>query len=115
MKKIGIVTVLSMLAAGMWATGCGASGDFACDYTTGGIHLCETITNPGSDSSALSAACTAEGGTVPTACSTSGTIGTCSQTASGVTQTITYYAGAMITVSTAQAACTSGGGSWTAG
>ncbi len=110
MTKIGIVAVL---AAATW--GCGSGGGYVCDTNSGGLHVCETISDPGSDLSALTAACSAEGGTAPSACSTSGVIGTCTITQDGVTETLTYYAGGSATATTAQAACAAQSGNWKGG
>jgi hypothetical protein len=109
MKKIGIVSVLCILAAGLWATGCGSSSS-SCTIKAGGITECETLTS--GDASAFSTACSAAGGTTG-ACASSGALGTCSITAGGIGESVTYYSGGGVTASAAQTACTSGGGKWT--
>jgi hypothetical protein len=114
MKKIGIVIGLTMLAAGVWVTGCGASGPFVCDSVMAGVHLCETISDPGSDSSVLAAACATEGGTTPASCATTGALGTCTETANGVTETLVFYSGGGTTTAAAQTQCTEVSGTWAA-
>jgi hypothetical protein len=111
MKKIGIVSVLCMLAVGMWATGCGSSGT-ACTEKTGTTQVC--VTYSGGDSSDYGTACTAAGGTTSSSCPTANALGTCALTEAGVSETETYYSGGALTASTAQSACTESGGKWTA-
>jgi hypothetical protein len=98
-------------------TGTGTGDGFACDFTTSGAHICEAIVDPtASEISALQTACNAEGGTTPSACSTTNALGTCSESAGGLTASITYYAdSSSITASEAQQACTAGGGTWSDG
>jgi hypothetical protein len=96
--------------------GGGTAGGFACDEQTGGVHVCATYTNlPAADQASETAACTQEGGTAETTCSTANVLGACSVTAEGITATITYYAEGGLDAANAQMACTAGGGSWTGG
>jgi hypothetical protein len=110
MKKLGIVAVVCVLG------GCGSSSGYVCDYQMSGTHVCETISDPGSDASALDAACTAYGGTQPVACSTSEVLGVCTASSNGVAEVVTYYTGGAMDAAAAETDCTSTvGGKWTAG
>jgi hypothetical protein len=64
--------------------------------------------------SADMATCTAGGGTSGTSCPSAAALGTCTQTADGVTSVTTYYSGTATTAAEAQATCMSGFGTWMA-
>jgi hypothetical protein len=86
MKKIGIVAVLTVLAAGPWAAGCGSSTS-ACDLQVLGVHECYTTNEPG-----FMMACTeTPGGSSSETCPTTNAVGTCAVTVGGYTETYTFY------------------------
>jgi hypothetical protein len=112
-------------AGGSGAGGAGAGGSvstasgpgntgISCDYNIAGTHVCALYQNiPAADMQALESACMSEMGTFGTACPTDGALGTCSQSAGGITEGVVYYDSGGITADEAQMACSGGGGMWT--
>jgi hypothetical protein len=86
---------------------------FSCDTTGGGTHVCSEYDDVETSAqlAALQSACTAETGTAGTACATANVLGVCA----GVTVKQFYYTGGALTAAQAQMACTTEGGTWTAG
>jgi hypothetical protein len=115
MKNIGIVALVSMVAALVVAPGCGNGGGESCDVKASGTHVCVTY-DSSVDSSAVSAACMASAGTLGD-CPTASKLGSCALTAGGLKETESFYSDTMpaITADEAKMACTSAGGTWTAG
>jgi len=104
-------------AGGGTSTGPSGGNGFSCDFMVAGVHECAEYDNlpAATDVQALQSACTAEGGTSGTSCSSAGRLGTCTQSAGGLTYSASYYAGGSVTTMEAQQACESSGGTWTPG
>jgi hypothetical protein len=115
--KVTVDSDGGLLGNGGSGNGGGSAGNAAtCDETVGGTHICTTYMSISSaELSAEHTACTAAGGTVVSACSTTNALGTCAVSAGGITAALTYYAGNGLTAAVAQMACTASGGAWTGG
>jgi hypothetical protein len=118
MKKIGIVAVLSMLVLGAFTTGCGnGSSAVTCDVKTTTLHSCTSYDysadTTGTLASLEASSCTAQHGTTG-ACPTTAELGTCTQTVSGYSSSVTYYSDTTPALTAAQAKTACGTGTWTA-
>ena len=94
-----------------------AGSPFSCDIDTAEEHLCYQFGSltAAQLSSATSTCTSSEMGTVGTACSTAGLLGTCTlPVTSGFTEEEFWYTGTAITAATAQSSCTSAMGTWAA-
>jgi hypothetical protein len=99
-------------STGSSGTSSGGSG-FSCDFMVAGVHECAEYDGLTSEqNTAEKSACTAEGGTAGSSCTSTGRVGTCAQSASGLTYKTSYYSG---TAATDEAGCKAAGGTWTAG
>lgn len=114
MKKIGIVAVLSFIAAaGILSVGCGSGGGgVSCDLKTSTSHICTTydygsLDPSGAAASAEASACTMQKGTSGS-CPSTASVGTCTVTSGGVSSAITYYSDVgMVTAASVKMACAS--------
>jgi hypothetical protein len=111
MKKIGVVGILCLLAAGMWSTGCGSSSS-ACTLSQASVQICETLKS--GDSGDFATACKDGGGTSSSSCPTANALGTCTLTQGSNSLSDTYYSSSTLTAADAQTDCTAEGGTWTA-
>jgi hypothetical protein len=108
----------SMSTATSVTTSTGGAGNaFSCDEKTSQGHVCEEYDNlPSSLLTAEQKACASGGGTAGTACPSANRLGVCAVTTGGLMYHVSYYSDVgNVTAAGAQTACTSGGGTWTAG
>ncbi|MFO0579277.1 MAG: hypothetical protein U1A78_35190 [Polyangia bacterium] len=111
-KTFGI-SVAALLVGGSLA-GCGGVSTFSCDKGSGTSHVCIYYDGVSGDVSAAKSSCTGQGGTVGTACATTGTVGACRVTAPTGEQGVvtTYYFGG--TSSSVMQMCSSFGATYVA-
>lgn len=89
-KALGFSAV-ALLFGGSVA-GCGGVSTFSCDKGSGTSHVCIYYDGVSGDTSAAQASCTGQGGTVGTACVTTGAVGACRVTApAGEQGVVTTY------------------------
>jgi hypothetical protein len=102
-------TCLSNCAAEVAAyCGGGGTGDLFCSTSSGCLGF-KNLT--AAQKTAETTACAQQSGTAVSACPSAGLVGCCTQTSSGVTAEICYYAG---TVSDLMTSCASASGTWSA-
>jgi hypothetical protein len=98
-------------------TGTSSSGgtSYSCSYQsaiTAYCNLYEGLTSE--EMTSDMEGCAALAGTSGTSCPSANALGTCTETALGVTEITTYYSGTMTTAAEAQETCVGMGGTWTA-
>lgn len=117
-KNLLATSLLAFLAAA-----CGGSDKpaapttkaFSCYFTAAGVCTGFTGLPAATDMTSVSTACTANGGTVGTACPTASRVGTCTQPGGPPTETFSYYS-PTYTAAAGQTDCASGvPGTWTPG
>ncbi len=99
------------------STASGTTGStLSCDVDVSGTHVCSEYEDlpprTSRPSSRPARRAVARSGT---ACPSADRLGTCTIVAGGITAKEAYYSGGSLTAATAESACSSGGGTWTAG
>jgi hypothetical protein len=93
MKALGFSAVVVLVGGSL--AGCGGVSTFSCDKGSGASHVCIYYEGVSGDTSGAKSSCTGQGGTVGTACVSTGAVGACRVTAPVGEQGVvtTYYFG----------------------